>query len=203
MNSVIPLHPVTASTFNLDRVTGLSKKAIELHLGLYQTYVKELNSILDQLHEFPRDRTLAAHERLQRDGLVRRLAFEHCGVSLHELFFEQLTGPGSAPAAATQFSEAVQTSFGGFEQWKKDVIELGQTRGVGWVITYRSDAENSLINVWVDDHTRGHLPGMTPLAVFDLWEHAFMLDFKPSQRTDYLKILFDNIDWNVIEQRCA
>jgi superoxide dismutase len=30
-----------------------------------------------------------------------------------------------------------------------------------------------------------------------------MLDFKPSQRTDYLKILFDNIDWNVIEQRCA
>lgn len=203
MNSTIPPQPFVPSAFNLDRVTGLSGHALDLHLGLYRTYVKEANSLLEQLHDFPREDKLATNERLQRDGLVRRFCFEHSGVVLHESFFSMLSGPDSDPGQARLFSAAATKTFGSFERWKKDVIELGQTRGVGWVVTFRSYPDNHLMNVWVDDHTRGHLPGLRALAVFDLWEHAYMLDFKPSERSEYLNVLFDNIDWNVIEKRCA
>jgi Fe-Mn family superoxide dismutase len=203
VSTLIPPTPIIAAKFNFDRVQGLSKRALDLHVGLYETYVNEANSMLEQLHEFPRDHKLLPAERLQRDGLVHRFCFEHNGVTLHEAFFEGLVGPGSGPAASSVFSEALDISFGGFDQWQKDIVELAQTRGVGWVITFHSKDDNRLINAWVDDHTRGLLQGMSPIVAFDLWEHAYLLDFKPSQRSDYLKVLFDNIDWRLIEQRCA
>ena len=202
-NVAIPPAPIAKSTFNLDRVQGLSPRAVELHLGLYETYVKEANALLEQLHEFPRDHELSPAERLQRDGLIRRFSFESNGVTLHQNFFHALGGPGGAAPAHGIFTAAVDSSFGGFENWKRDITELAKTRGVGWVISFHSKSDNRLINVWVDDHTRGMLPGLTPVAVFDLWEHAYMLDFKPSQRADYLKVLFDNMNWNVVASRCG
>jgi superoxide dismutase len=29
-----------------------------------------------------------------------------------------------------------------------------------------------------------------------------MVDFTPAQRADYVKIIFENVDWVVVEQRC-
>ena len=146
---------------------------------------------------------LSTKDRLERDGLVRRYAFEQNGVFLHETFFEALGGGRGSPAANGAFSDAVDISYGGFDTWKQDVVELGKTRGVGWVITCRSRSENRLLNVWVDDHTRGLIPGFDPVVAFDLWEHAYLLDFKPSRRPDYLQVLFDNMNWDVVESRCV
>ena len=195
--------PLVPWKFDLSRVQGLSLHALELHLGLYATYIKEANLLLEQLHEFPRKHELSATERVQRDGLVRRLSFEHNGVRLHESFFESLGGPGSKPTTSNVFSEAVEISFGSFERWQADVVELAQTRGVGWIVTCRCSAENRLTNTWVDVHTRGLRLDLPPIAVFDLWEHAYMFDFKPSQRGDYIRVLLDNMNWGIVEQRCT
>ena len=40
------------------------------------------------------------------------------------------------------------------------------------------------------------------IFALDLWEHAYMIDFTPAQRADYVKIIFENVDWTVVEQRC-
>lgn len=199
----MPPAPRVPWTFDLSNVHGLSAHALEMHLGLYATYVKEANALIEQLQEFPRGHTLSAEERLRHDGLVRRHAFEHNGVRLHESFFEALGGPGKSPSAGGVFSEAVESSFGGFEPWKADVTELANTRGVGWVVTYRCQVENRLTNVWVEDHTRGLLLDLSPIAVFDLWEHAYLLDFSASQRSGYINTVLANVNWDVIEQRCA
>jgi Fe-Mn family superoxide dismutase len=37
----------------------------------------------------------------------------------------------------------------------------------------------------------------------DVWEHAYMLDFTPAQKADYVKTVLDNVDWAVVEQRFA
>lgn len=203
VNQALAAASIVPWTFELGRVQGLSTHALEVHLGLYATYVKEANLLLEQLQEFPRAAELSAVERLQRDGLVRRLAFEHNGVRLHEAFFEALAAPGMKPAPSGVFIAAAKTSFGSLERWQADVADLAKTRGVGWVVTFRCSVENRLTNVWVDDHTRGLLMDLSPVAVFDLWEHAYMLDFKPSQRAEYLQVLFNNLNWQVIEQRCA
>lgn len=127
----MPPAPLVPWTFDLSRVDGLSADALEMHLGLYAKYIKEANAVIEQLQEFPRSHTPSAAERLRHDGLVRRCAFEHNGVRLHESFFEALSGPGKGPSAGGVFSEAVESSFGGFELWKADVTELANTRGVG------------------------------------------------------------------------
>ena len=199
----LPAAPLIKCDFDLGEIRGLSPRALELHLGLYEGYVTEVNLLLEQLNEFPGAAELSVKDRLEREGLVRRFAFEQNGVFLHETFFEALGGGRGSPAANGVFSDAVDISYGGFDRWKQDVVELGKTRGVGWVLACRSKSDDRLLNVWVDDHTRGLIPGFEPVVAFDLWEHAYLLDFKPSRRQDYLQVLFDNMNWDVVESRCV
>ena len=35
----------------------------------------------------------------------------------------------------------------------------------------------------------------------DVWEHAFLLDYKPAERSKYIEAFFANVDWNVVQQR--
>jgi Fe-Mn family superoxide dismutase len=194
--------PLQKRAFDFSRVRGLSQRTLDTHQGLYETYVKQANSLLEQLREFPHAQELKAGERLQRDGLVRRLAFEYNGVRLHELFFEALGPDGAAAATAGRFADAATRSFGSIDAWKRDITEIGQTRGVGWVATIDTGG-GRLLNLWIDEHSHGLIAGPAPIAVFDLWEHAFMFDFKASQRVSYIDVLFDNLNWSVIESRCA
>jgi len=202
MDTHVELAPLTKRSFDLSAVRGLSAAALELHLGLYEGYVKETNGLMAQLHEFPRSAPMTPEDRLIRDGLIRRLSFERNGVVWHEMFFESLGCAAGRPAPGGVFAEALDISFGGIEHWKRDLVEVSQTRGVGWVVTFQSPGDNRLINAWVDDHTRGILAGMRPIAIFDLWEHAYLPDFKPTQRREYMNTLFDNMNWPVLEARC-
>ena len=62
---------------------------------------------------------------------------------------------------------------------------------------------SKLHNFWVDLHHL-HMPADSQIVfVLDVWEHAFMIDFTPAQKSDYVKTVLDNIDWPVIEQRYA
>jgi Fe-Mn family superoxide dismutase len=197
-----PAEQFEARSFDLNEVVGLSKHALDTHLTLYEGYVKETNALLVRLHETAQSHEMSGNQQLQFDGLVRRFAFERNGMVLHELFFEALGGNGARPPQSGVFMEAADTSFGGFDGWKRDVVRLSRTRGVGWVLTFRAAATKRLSNVWVDDHRRGLLAGMRPVAAFDFWEHAYILDFKPSERAKYLEVLFDNYRWDVVEARC-
>ena len=40
-----------------------------------------------------------------------------------------------------------------------------------------------------------------PLLVLDVWEHAFMRDYKATERGRYLEAFFRNIDWQMVERR--
>jgi Fe-Mn family superoxide dismutase len=43
--------------------------------------------------------------------------------------------------------------------------------------------------------------GFIPILVMDVWEHAYLLDYKPSERTSYIEAFFSNIDWKAVEKR--
>ncbi|MGH8264930.1 MAG: superoxide dismutase [Steroidobacteraceae bacterium] len=197
-----PPEQFEARSFDLSEVVGLSKYALDTHLLLYEGYVMETNVLLTRLNEMAQSEEVSPGQQLQFDGLVRRFAFERNGMVLHELFFESLGGNASMPPQSGVFMEAAATSFGGFDGWKRDIVRLSRTRGVGWVLTFRAPANNRLSNVWVDDHRRGLLAGMRPIAAFDFWEHAYMLDFQPTERVKYVEALFDNYRWDVVEARC-
>jgi superoxide dismutase, Fe-Mn family len=35
----------------------------------------------------------------------------------------------------------------------------------------------------------------------DVWEHAFMRDYKATEKGRYVEAFFRNVDWRVVEQR--
>jgi len=57
-----------------------------------------------------------------------------------------------------------------------------------------------MVNAWSTLHQDGILPGLQPLLVMDVWEHAFMLDYG-LERPKYLEAFFHNIDWSAVEKR--
>jgi Fe-Mn family superoxide dismutase len=187
-----------ARPFDLSGVQGLSKKAIDLHLGLYKTYVEQLNKLLEQSPE-----RSAGASPLALDGYNRRFAFEYNGVALHELFFEQLAGKHRQPRSDGEFLEALHQDYGDLAGWKSSIEALAKTRGVGWVLTLRERGGERLHNCWIDLHQLSLPANCEIVFALDLWEHAYMIDFTAAQRADYVKIILENVDWPVLDQRFA
>src|SRR5262249_55236098 len=77
---------------------------------------------------------------------------------------------------------------------------LGGMRGVGWVILFQDPLTGGLTNYWVSLHQDGIPARCRPLLVMDVWEHAFMRDYRASERLRYVDAFFTNIDWTTAER---
>ena len=101
---------------------------------------------------------------------------------------------------AKSFINATEIGFGSFDAWKADFVAVGSLRGVGWAVLYEDPDTNRLSNHWIELHHQGVPPGFKPILVMDVWEHAFLLDFKPGERDKYIEAFFANVDWQVVER---
>ncbi|MGH8534692.1 MAG: superoxide dismutase, partial [Gammaproteobacteria bacterium] len=99
--------------------------------------------------------------------------------------------------------QAVESSFGSFELWKTDFASVGKMRGVGWAICYLDPLRGQLSNHWVTLHEVGNVAGFIPVLVMDVWEHAFLLDYKPAERPKYIEAFFANLNWQTAEERLS
>lgn len=183
-------------TFSLESVTGLSPKQLEVHLKLYAGYVKNVNAMLAKISEYKKDTETHA---IALAEITRRFGFEWNGMRLHELYFESLGGNGEITAGA--LADAITTRWGSIDAWKAEFQAMGVMRGIGWVLLVHDQKTNTLHNVWVSDHELGHLAGLPILIAMDVWEHAFMVDYVPAQRSEYIQTFLNNLRWDVIEKR--
>lgn len=188
--------------FNLSGLNGISDKTLEMHFKLYEGYVKETNNLNEKVAAFLADGKVDQEEMPLYSELKRRLGFEFNGMILHEYYFENLKrGDGGDPAAKSSFYEAAEASFGSYEVWKADFVGTGKMRGVGWAMCYEEPITGRLSNHWISLHQTGEVAGFNPVLVMDVWEHAFLLDYKPAERPKYIEAFFSNIDWNAVEKR--
>lgn len=188
--------------FNLSGLKGISDETLELHFKLYEGYVKETNKLTEKIWQFIQDGKVDQEEMPAYSELTRRLGFEYNGMVLHEYYFENLKkGMGTGePDGSSKFRKAAESSFGSYEIWKTDFEGIGKMRGVGWAICYENPANNRLSNHWISLHETGNVAGFTPILVMDVWEHAYLLDFK-TERPKYIEAFFSNIDWDTVESR--
>lgn len=190
-----------ARQFKLSGLKGISDKTLETHFGLYEGYVKNTNIVTEQLFEMARKKEVSGKD-LAYAELTRRLGFEYGGMVLHEYYFENIA-PNGKGAPNKETKSAFEKSFGAFETWKADFVAVGEMRGVGWAILYQDPMTQRLSNHWITLHHIGVPSGFKPILVMDVWEHAFMLDYKPSERSKYIDAFFSNIDWDVIQRRLS
>ncbi len=191
-----------AKQFNLSGLNGISDQTLEMHFKLYEGYVKETNNLNEKIAEFLKDGKVDQDEMPLYSELKRRLGFEFNGMVLHEYYFDNLKkGGGADPARNSGFLKAAESSFGTYEVWKADFVGVGKMRGVGWAMCYEHPDSGRLSNHWISLHQIGEVAGFNPVLVMDVWEHAFLLDYKPADRPKYIEAFFSNIDWTAVERR--
>ncbi len=200
MNAAPTSQIYTPKKWDLSGLTGISDGTLEMHFGLYEGYVKNANLLNERLADL--------RERGENQGanpafaeLVRRLGFEYDGMRLHEYYFDNMTKNANGPPTSGRLYEALGTAYGGFDAWKKDFIATGGMRGVGWAIAYCDPKNGRISNFWINDHEYGHPAAFEPILVLDVWEHAFIRDYKPSERAKYIEAFFANVDWKACEAR--
>ncbi len=185
----------TEKTFDLGELEGLSKKQIDAHLGLYAGYVKNVNAMLEKLVELKKD---AEKNAIAIAEITRRFGFEFNGMRLHEYYFDQFVQGGES---SDKLKSAIEKEWGSFEAWKAELVSVAKMRGIGWALLVEDDRHGNLHNIWVSDHELGQLGGQKILLALDVWEHAFLLDYLPSERANYIDAFFKNLNWNVVESR--
>ena len=189
----------TAKDFSALRgLEGITDEQVEIHLELYEGYVKRSSGIDEKLLSLLEDDETDSAEYHE---LKRRAGWERNGVILHELYFENLSPGGDRGSG--RFEEIAARRFGSFETWKKDMLGVAAMPGVGWAVTLLDPASGTIDNWWIDRHDIGHPVGHRAILVLDVWEHAFSGYLRPTQREQYLEDFFANVDWRAVESRLA
>ena len=175
---------------------AISAQTIAFHHGKHlQAYVDNLNKLLPG-SEF---------ENLPLEEIVRRApagpVFNNAGQILnHNMYFTQFAAKPSQTAPTGRLSEQIEKQWGSFDAFKAEFEAKGVGLfGSGWV--WLSAAEDGSLVITQEPGAGNPLTkGLKPLLTFDVWEHAYYLDFQ-NRRAAQLNALWGIVDWKVIEGR--
>lgn len=197
---MVQFTPMTypTKTFNLPVLEGISEKQIKVHLGLYEGYVKHANLIMEKIQAL-KEADAEGNAYLVAE-LRRRFAFEFDGMRMHEYYFTQFEGAATAMSQNSSLASAAAEKYGD-QGLIAHIKEVAGSRGIGWVVVYRDPVANTLHTTFVNDHELGQLAGLPVILALDLWEHAFMVDYVPAEKKNYVDAFFANLNWSVVEKR--
>lgn len=195
--------PFETKTFTIPALVGISAKNIEEHLKLYAGYVKNTNSILEKIPEYNQSAEKDPFVTYYTSELQRRFAFEFNGMRNHEYYFHSLEGGSTSLTTGGPLHSAIEAQWGSFESFLAQFKAIALTRGVGWAWLYLDTHTGKLLTQWVDEQHIGHLLGLAPILGLDVWEHAFVADYQPSGKKQYVEDFFTNLNWSVIEENYA
>lgn len=172
----------------------ISAETISFHYGKHhQAYVNNLNGLVPGT-EF---------ENADLDTIVKKsdgAIFNNAAqIWNHNFYFFSLTPKkGSQPSAA--LAKAINEAFGSLENFKAEFGKAAVTLfGSGWAWLVK-DAGGKLSIVKESNAGNPFTRGLTPLLTFDVWEHAYYIDYQ-NRRPDYVAALWDLVDWEVVSSR--
>ena len=173
----------------------ISAQTLSFHHGKHlQGYVNNLNNLLPG----------SSFEGMELEEIVRKADgafFNNAGQILnHNLYFTQFQAPHADNVPLGQIAAQIEKQWGSFEAFQKDFEVKGAGLfGSGWV-WLSADTEGTL---QISQEAGAHNPvekGLKPLLTFDVWEHAYYLDYQ-NRRPDHLKALWGIVNWDEIERR--
>ena len=183
----------------------ISKETIGFHHGKHlQAYVDNLNGLASPPNPSPKgEGSLGELEMLKELVLYSEGAvFNNAGQILnHEMYFTQFKPAGEA-AQGPQGALAAQIEkrWGSVEAFKAEFEAKGVGLfGSGWV-WLSADADGNLVITQEQGASNPVVNGLKPLLTFDVWEHAYYLDYQ-NRRAAHLAALWQIVDWRVIEKR--
>lgn len=182
--------------YNADALAPvISAETIGFHYGKHlQAYVNNLNNLLPG----------SGFEGLSLEEIVTKSEggiFNNAGQILnHNLYFTQFKAPTKDNFPTGKIADAINAQFGSFDAFKAEFEKKGATLfGSGWV-WLSSDKDGKLVITQEANAGNPLTKGLNPLLTFDVWEHAYYIDFQ-NRRPNYLTSLWQIINWNEINNR--
>lgn len=173
---------------------AISQETVEYHYGKHEkAYIENLNKLIEGT-EF---------EDMELEDIIRSSSgplFNNASQAWNHIFYFFSFSPDGGGEPTGRLRAAIDEQFGSFEAFKDDFVKAGATLfGSGWVWLSK-DADGNLFITQQPNAGNPMTDGLTPLLTFDVWEHAYYLDYQ-NRRADALKALWDIVDWDVVEGR--
>jgi Fe-Mn family superoxide dismutase len=188
----------TPRTFSFGTLDGISQKQLDVHLKLYEGYVKFINVLDEKQGEMMKDSEKNAYALGE---VTRRIGFEWNGMRMHEHYFSQWEG-SPAPIGGN-LGEALVKQYGTMDAWLARFKGISMMRGIGWAILSWDPIGKQFVNYFVADHELGQLNGLSTILALDMWEHAYMVDYTPAEKAKYVEAFFKNLNGAGVEKRFA
>lgn len=174
----------------------ISEQTINFHYGKHlQNYVNTLNNLIKATEL--EGKSVEEIVKVAPEGPV----FNNAGQVLnHTLYFTQFKSPVSGNVPQGKIAEAINSSFGDFETFKKEFTQAAVSLfGSGWA--WLSQDQNGKLVITKEPNGGNPLrSGLNPLMCMDVWEHAYYLDYQ-NRRPDHIAAVWDIIDWEVVGKR--
>ena len=174
----------------------ISARTLEFHHG------KHLKGYLDNLNKLVPG---TVYEGLSLEDIVRKAdgaVFNNAGQILnHNMYFEQFSSDAE-PVEATEgpLLQQIVKQWGTLDAFKAEFVAKGVGLfGSGWV-WLSAEEDGSLVITQETGASNPLVRGLKPLLTFDVWEHAYYLDYQ-NRRPDHLAALWQILDWKVVALR--
>lgn len=172
----------------------ISSRTIQFHYGKHEkAYIDNLNRLIKgtEFEDMPLEEVIA-----HAQGAL----FNNASQAWNHIFYFFTFAPDGSHEPKGDLRRAIDRDFGSFDDFKKAFVDAGVGLfGSGWVWLSRDEAGKLFIT---QGPNAGNpiTDGLTPLLTFDVWEHAYYLDYQ-NRRADALQRLWDIVDWDVVESR--
>ncbi|MCC8070933.1 MAG: superoxide dismutase [Bacteroidales bacterium] len=173
---------------------AISALTVDYHYGKHEkAYIDNLNHLIKGTE----------YADMELEDIIREsdgALFNNASQAWNHIFYFFSFSPDGGGEPDGELRKAIDLQFGSFEQFKKDFEEAGtKIFGSGWVWLSR-DQDGKLFISQKSNAGNPLTDGLTPLLVFDVWEHAYYLDYQ-NRRAEALHKLWDIVDWDVVSSR--
>lgn len=173
---------------------AISAETVDFHYGKHEkAYIDNLNRLIKDTE----------YEDMSLEEIIvnsKGPLFNNASQAWNHIFYFFTFSPEGSREPSGDLAKAINRDFGSFEKFKEAFVEAGTGLfGSGWVWLSRDN--DGHLNITQGPNASNPLTeGLTPLLVFDVWEHAYYLDYQ-NRRADALHALWDIVDWDVVESR--
>lgn len=173
---------------------AISQETVDFHYGKHEkAYIDNLNRLIKDTEWEDRDLEDIIREA---DGPL----FNNASQAWNHIFYFFSFSPDGGGEPFGELGEAIARDFGSFEKFKEEFVKAGtEIFGSGWVWLSRDD-DGKLFITKESNAGNPLRSGLTPILTFDVWEHAYYLDYQ-NRRADALNALWNIIDWDIVETR--
>ncbi len=172
----------------------ISEKTIDFHYGKHHlTYVNNLNNLVTGTRF---DGATLETIVKEADGAI----FNNAAQVWNHTFYFNTFSPNPKPLPEGELLQSLERDFGSLNDFKVKFSNAAVTLfGSGWAWLVK-DAYGNLQIIQESNAGNPLRQGLIPLLTFDVWEHAYYLDYQ-NLRAKHIEALWQIVDWSVIETR--